>query len=264
MVRKSVHNNANIGKGQKCLNKRDREGRVLELKKKREYQRQWRKENRDKCREYDKRQYQKNRKKILAKRKKYARENPELMKQRWKDYYSKPENAEKHKKQARQYYAENKELIAKKAKPRRKKYRVEQKEHLRELRKAEYQRNKEKIKKRVKEWRKTPKGKLGHQKSNHIRRAKCKDTDITSDWLLALKENTNVCPLCGTKMDDDGRKINGKTLDHIISLISGGKHIKINVRYICRKCNVNRPQDNSDLLEEDKNALVKKIEEVEL
>lgn len=112
-----------------------------------------------------------------------------------------------------------------------------------------YQNHSEEIKNRVKLYNKTPKGKLVHLNHIHKRRAKCKITDITTDWLEQLKENSIHCPLCGCEMNEIKNHPQEKTLEHIIPLNVGGTHTMDNVMYDCRKCNLSRPKDGSDLIE---------------
>jgi len=104
-------------------------------------------------------------------------------------------------------------------------------------------------KKYFKKYFKTPHGKEVHKKQKYLRRGKYKETNIDIPWLLKLRQKTSICPLCNIEMVEDGRKFNGKTLDHIVPLNGkcGGKHIKTNVWYICRKCNISRPRDGSDI-----------------
>jgi hypothetical protein len=81
----------------------------------------------------------------------------------------------------------------------------------------------------------------------HKRRAVYKKSDITSNYLKALWEDTTHCILCGKQMNDNSKYPDGKELDHIIPLCINGTHTINNVRYICSKCNRTRPRDGSDL-----------------
>lgn len=93
------------------------------------------------------------------------------------------------------------------------------------------------------------KTKLKYQLRNgfHRGRAKQKNSDVSSDFLRKLYEGTTKCPLCGVVLVEGNEKANAKNLDHIIPLKVGGKHIKSNIRIICKKCNQSRPKDGSDL-----------------
>lgn len=88
---------------------------------------------------------------------------------------------------------------------------------------------------------KTAKWKACIAHSRHTRRAQMKDTDITSKWLLSLRNTTTVCELCDQSLD------HGKSLDHILPLNAGGKHIMSNVRFVHKLCNSYRPKDGSDI-----------------
>lgn len=101
---------------------------------------------------------------------------------------------------------------------------------------------------RIRRWKQTEKGKISTINSTSKRRFKCKETDITNVWLHKLFVDTVKCEICDLPLEKDGRKSNGKQLDHIIPLNVGGAHTKNNVRYICKKCNTQRPQNGSDLI----------------
>jgi hypothetical protein len=118
---------------------------------------------------------------------------------------------------------------------------------------------------KVRESYKSPTVKASVTHHRHCCRLRGSDTDITSAWLAELKAQATSCPVCDVEMISDGREMNGKTLDHIIPVNVGGKHLKQNVRYICRACNLSRPKDGSDImktLEQDKLALIHTIEAV--
>jgi len=119
-------------------------------------------------------------------------------------------------------------------------WRKENEGHLRNYNKLKY--NKEKRRERRKNNRE---GDLNYK---HKRRAKEKETDITSTFLKQLKENTNTCIICNKLMNEISYNPLQKTLDHIITLHSGGTHTKNNVRFICRQCNLERPKDSRDIL----------------
>lgn len=86
-----------------------------------------------------------------------------------------------------------------------------------------------------------------------------KGSDITVEWLTDLYNSIVYCPLCGNEMSNNGNEPNGKHLDHIIpkNKKCGGKHMKDNVRIICKTCNIRRPKDGSDLKESFKEKLMK-------
>jgi 5-methylcytosine-specific restriction endonuclease McrA len=96
----------------------------------------------------------------------------------------------------------------------------------------------------VRQYRKTEKGRASYIAYNSKRRAKCRDTDITSDWLLSIKGTT--CPVCDTEMNDIWCDPHSRNLDHIIPLCKGGKHMKDNVRYVCQTCNLTKYNRGDD------------------
>lgn len=181
--------------------------------------------------EINKRHYQKNRDKIRIKQKAYKVENKERLKEMerkhcfkreeyYKEYYKTEKGKESKKRRWRRYEEKNKEKI--------KKY---------------YETNKEKIKARVTKYRKSEKGRMNALNAVHKRRQTTKLTDITTKYLTELKLNTTHCEVCR-------KKLNGKIhLDHIIPLNVGGLHVKSNIRYIHATCNLMRPKNGSDIIQ---------------
>lgn len=112
-----------------------------------------------------------------------------------------------------------------------------------------YRKNEKKETKRKVQWNREHKEIHYARTSNnrHQRRATKKETDITAEWLVWLKNITTYCPLTETKMTNVAGKDNSKQLDHIVPLSLGGKHTKSNVRFISRKANLTRPNDASDI-----------------
>jgi hypothetical protein len=87
---------------------------------------------------------------------------------------------------------------------------------------------------------------------NHVRRDLAERGDLTAPAVKAILDSRTFCPLCGHKMRDDvprghPRK---KQLDHIIPINVGGTHTLGNVRAICAACNLSRPKDGSDVVQE--------------
>lgn len=155
----------------------------------------------------------------IEKVKKWREENPELKQKLDKKYYE--ENKEKFSEKNKELYKLNKEKYIQKSK----KY---------------YEENKEKILEKVAAYRQTDKGKMVKINSNNKRRAILKENDITKEYLLKLKKENTHCPLCGNKMNDIKNDPYQYNLDHILPLSSGGRHIKENIRFICRSCNISR------------------------
>lgn len=82
---------------------------------------------------------------------------------------------------------------------------------------------------------------------NHRRRLQMADTDITPEFIRALRAGTTTCPLCAVELTDEPGRPNTRHLDHVVPLAIGGTHTRDNVRVICRTCNLKRPCDGSDL-----------------
>lgn len=144
----------------------------------------------------------------------------------------KKQNYEQHKKLNKKYYDNNIDKV---------------KERINNYKRQ----NKEKVLKSLREWaKKNPeKIKIYRKISKGKRRSVYKITDIDSSFLIKLKEETKNCPKCGNSLNDIDKSPDQYNLDHIIPLNIGGKHSKDNVRYICRKCNINRPKNGKDVME---------------
>lgn len=135
-----------------------------------------------------------------------------------------------------------------------KKWREKNPERFKEMRRRSYNKIKktqlEMLRARWRENQKSEKAIIRDKNKKHNRRLKYKITDITAKWLNNLFNSTAHCSLCGIKMDNNGSKYpNGKQLDHITPISVGGLHMRNNVRFICMKCNLERPKDGSDILE---------------
>ncbi len=188
------------------------------------YMREYRKKQSVKDRE--KRYYQKNKEKLSIQVKEYEEDNKEKIAER-----------------KAKYYLKNKEKIDNINKE----WQVNNKEQSREISRNYYKKNKKKILDRCKEYRKTEISKLSVKNSKHKRRTIEKNTNITTKWLKDLKDKSNKCILCDIELCDGNIKNNSRHLDHILPINVGGLHMKDNVRFICKKCNISRPHDGSDL-----------------
>jgi len=189
----------------------------------------------------------------------YNHKNNDLIKSITSRYYKK--YGEECKKRSAEYYHKNKEKGILYARNRRE----NEKEIILASRRKCYQKNKDKIKESArlyflknkesrlnahKKWLATPNGKQRKYTSNRLRlmrkKAASMYTDITVNYILDLKKKIKNCSTCnvilGSKAGDTQRN-----LDHIIPLGVGGLHVKNNVRYLCRKCNLARPKDGTDL-----------------
>lgn len=123
-------------------------------------------------------------------------------------------------------------------------YREKHHEELKKKKKLWYNKNRSKILKRVKNYKKENPEKVRASKRNYKYKRKLwmKESDITTSFLLSLREATEYCCVCGKKLTDKNAQ-----LDHILPLNAGGTHTRDNVRYICGKCNNKRPLDGSDV-----------------
>jgi hypothetical protein len=110
-----------------------------------------------------------------------------------------------------------------------------------------YKKHRKKELERRRKYRKTVQGQLSEINTKNKRRFQIKNTNITIKYLIWLKRITKKCRICKKKMYNNGNKPNGKQLDHIIPLNIGGKHIKNNIRFICKTCNLKRPKDGRDI-----------------
>lgn len=106
-----------------------------------------------------------------------------------------------------------------------------------------YQKNKTKIKWRIYANNQLPKTKAKRSIWNSLRRKQMGKPDKNLiKFIDVLIEQTNYCSFCGVKMDEYGVYPDGKTLDHIKPLGTGGKNKIGNIRILCFKCNVSRPK----------------------
>jgi 5-methylcytosine-specific restriction endonuclease McrA len=124
------------------------------------------------------------------------------------------------------------------------KYEKENIEKIRLLKKKWRKNNPEKNLKSIKKSRLKKPDKYKMINRNHCFRTRARikliETDIDFNYLLKLKEEIKICSLCGTALNDimyDSAQYN---LDHIIPLSRKGTHSKDNIRYICRKCNLQK------------------------
>lgn len=125
-------------------------------------------------------------------------------------------NKEKIKNKSTLYYAKNKEIILIKTK----KY---------------YEDNIEKIKKRNKIYFSSEKGKAVLKNNEYKRRAKKKEGNVTSDYLVRLKLNAKKCYWCNCNLKN--QKIH---IDHYDPLCNGGTHNTDNLVVSCDKCNLSK------------------------
>jgi hypothetical protein len=173
------------------------------------------------CKVCRKEEYQRNKEHKLEYIKEYYKENKKEINEKHKEYYDK--NREKVSDRGKIYRENNKEIISQK--------------------KKEYYDNgyKEVMKERAKQRRANGEFFEIDRNHRHKRRAACKETDVTNEFLKELKESTKgICPICGVIMTEENGEPNQYNLDHVFPLSKGGKHICENVRYICRTCNLKK------------------------
>lgn len=163
----------------------------------------------------------------------YHRTNSEAISNRKRTYYASEEV--RIRKSAREYYCVNGENVRR----RHREWCERNRDHTRQYSRDYYRENRDKGLNRVNKYRKTTRGRAAQKAADSLRRARCKDTDITVAFLERLCNAHNRCPLCGEWRPNH--------LDHVIPLAVGGTHTKDNVRFLCARCNQSRPKDGSDL-----------------
>ena len=82
---------------------------------------------------------------------------------------------------------------------------------------------------------------------NHRRRNAARVTDMTPELEQELRRKARKCPCCGVFMVSKPYTDRSKELNHRLGFDAGGTHTRSNVRIICRKCNLARPKDCSDI-----------------
>jgi HNH endonuclease len=81
------------------------------------------------------------------------------------------------------------------------------------------------------------------------RRAAVAAGDLRAADIRRLLAHRTYCPLCRKQMTEDAGP-RQKHLDHIVPLAVGGTHTWGNVRVVCATCNLSRPHDGSDVVQE--------------
>ena len=93
--------------------------------------------------------------------------------------------------------------------------------------------NAERCKEYARKYRRTLKGKATTARRGAKRRAALDATECTltaDEWQSILERNKHKCYWCGKK----SKKL---TMDHVIPLSKGGRHVKENIVPACRSCN---------------------------
>lgn len=125
-------------------------------------------------------------------------------------------NIEKIRNKSKSYYIKNKEIILKKTK----KY---------------YEKNIEKMKEKSRIYFSSEKGKAVLKNNEYKRRAKKKQGNVTSDYLVKLKLNAKKCYWCNCNLKNKTTHI-----DHYVPLSNGGTHTTDNLVVSCSKCNLSK------------------------
>ena len=178
-----------------------------------EYNKQYRKDNRDKIAEqkkqYIKRYYEANRDKLLERKKQYRKDNRDKV----AEYY-------------KQYYQDNKEKKV-------------------EYHKQYYQDNRDKMAEQQKRWSQTPSGQSSRFNSNNKRRLKEEQLGIgitKGQWLEMMSFFDFRCAYSGETLTKDTRSV-----DHIVPLNSNGDNMIWNCVPMLRS--LNSSKHDKDMLE---------------
>jgi len=102
---------------------------------------------------------------------------------------------------------------------------------------------KKKIKEYQKQYRKKIRAKLKKREYDYNKRFK-ENNNIDYNYLEKLYNETKFCPKCGIELNEIQNNPRQKTLEHIVHLSNGGKHINENIMFICRKCNTKESHKN--------------------
>ena len=81
-------------------------------------------------------------------------------------------------------------------------------------------------------WLESPNGKAYNTVQGARRRYKIKGGQLTTQRWLMIKNRSPLCSMCGRFVE-----CQNLTLDHIIPLSKGGRHIPSNVQALCKSCN---------------------------
>jgi 5-methylcytosine-specific restriction endonuclease McrA len=98
----------------------------------------------------------------------------------------------------------------------------------------------------------TPEERAAAKRNAKLRRRSLeRDSDVATSDLAGMIAAADRCPLCAVQMTPTGANaMTEKTVDHIVPLNVGGKHTMANIRVVCRDCNLRRPRDGSDIVEQ--------------
>lgn len=135
-------------------------------------------------------------------------------------------NIEKVKQVIKKYKAVKKEVIKQKSKE----YKKKNSEKIKQYQKSHYEKNKERKLRLGMEYRRNNPDKNAEYSRNRRAKKSGNGGKITKDeWNKLLDFYGNKCLCCGSK--------DKLTMDHILPLVSGGKHTIDNVQPLCSSCN---------------------------
>lgn len=194
---------------------------------KREYNKKYWEENKEKLRKQKAKYYQQNKDKFAERNKAYRDKNREELIKYGRNYYK--ENRERLLEQKKEYYEQNRE---KKLKYREKYYQVNKGNLIKYSRKY-YQRNKDRIAEYNKDYYEKNKEKAFEyaiKRKHRIRKLPCSLT--LSEWKDTKDYFDNRCAYCGS--DEE------LTQEHFIPLSKGGEYTVNNIIPACRSCNCSK------------------------
>ena len=192
-----------------------------------EYYKQWYKANKDKKTEYNKQYREANKDKIAKQRKQYYQDNKEKITEKHKQWNR--DNKDKRAEYDKQYYQDNKDKIAKRSK---------------QYREA----NREKVRETSRKWYLSPSGQVSHFNSYNKRKMKEQNqgNGITgTQWREMMSFFDWKCAYSGEYIG--GKQNYQRTIDHIVSLNSGGEHEIWNLVPMTRSLNSSKQE--KDMLE---------------
>ena len=221
---------------------------------KKEYMKQYRKDNKDKISEYYKQYYESNKEQIAEQRNQYYEKNKDKILEYQKQYYeeNRDKELERHKlwcednkdkisEQRKQYYVENKEYF----KVQSKQYRESNKEQIAERHKLWCEDNKDKISEYMKQYYATPQGQVVAFNSKCRRRLRKQNqgNGINKDqWLEMMNYFNWECAYSGITLTKENRSI-----DHIEPINKGGEHEIWNV--VPMDKGLNSSKNDKDMLQ---------------
>lgn len=141
---------------------------------------------------------------------------------------------------AKRYYLDNRDTALSRGRVSTKIYYRNNKERVLAQHKAWKRANPDKVRLYIKKYSASEKGRATRARRSTRFRNPNVVSDVTHPWLVWLLSSTIVCSLCGKVMTEDGRYPDGKHLDHIQPLATGGLHMRANLQVICANCNVQK------------------------